>query len=91
MLRFSYDIEYVPGKQQTVPDAMSRAPVSSSNFKQSPISLIEEEIQYFSNSVVQNISMSNIQLQKLKEAQNEDNISSAIKKTIEQLYVPTHK
>ena len=91
MLRFSYDIEYVPGKEQTVPDAMSRAPIPLGSFNQSPISLTVEEIEYFCNSVVQNISMSDMQLQKLKEAQNDDNVISAIKNYCTTTWPPTNE
>ena len=83
ILRFSYDIEYVPGRSQVVPDAMSRAPLKSNvNY------LSINEVNSYSTYVQSTIPISDVQIEKLKINQENDVILKEIFKYCQNSWPP---
>ena len=75
LLRFSYDIVYVPGKDQVVPDAMSRAPIHT---KLCFNDNLVHEVEDYGRAIVNALPISDLQLQRVKASQGVDPIVSDI-------------
>ena len=77
LLRFSYDVVYVPGKSQLVADALSRAPVIA------PMDVdtieLNEVIQEYSQSVLNSFPASKERLEEIRKKQEEDDTLKLVK------------
>ena len=76
-MRFTYTISHVPGKELTVPDTLSRAPVSS------PITddtQFNSEVDAFVNLMLQGLPATERKLQQIQQAQKEDAICCKLMK-----------
>ena len=71
LMRFSYTISYVPGKQLVVADALSRAPSSSSTPSDDEF---QAEVEMFVNAVIQNVPATEKRLKEIQKAQEADEI-----------------
>ena len=71
LMRFSYTISYVPGKQLVVADALSRAPSSSSTPSDDKF---QAEVEMFVNAVIQNVPATEKRLKEIQKAQEADEI-----------------
>ena len=69
-MRFTYTIFYVPGKQLTIADALSRAPVTPSTDDDKFCA----EIDTYVNLTIQNIPTTQSRLKAIKAAQAEDEV-----------------
>jgi len=69
LMRFTYTISHIPGKDLTIVDALSRSPVSS------PTS---EDVDAFVDSIMQNLPETEKQLQQIEKAQKEDAVRSQL-------------
>ena len=67
ILRFSYDLEYVPGKNNIVPDAMSRAPLICNQIEKCSNFLSVNELDDFCDMKLKSICISDIQLEKISK------------------------
>jgi len=76
MLLFAYDIEYIPGKEQVIADALSRAPlpeVSNADFQLSQVVLD------YSRGVLRALPASDSCLERIRQAQDKDEVFRNIK------------
>ena len=71
LMRFTYTISHVPGKELTVPDTLSRAPVSSPTFNDTRFN---SEVDAFVNLMLEGLPATEIKLQQIQQAQKEDAI-----------------
>ena len=71
LMRFSYTISYVPGKQLVVADALSRAPLSSSTPSDDDF---QAEVEMFVNAVIQSVPATEQRLKEIQETQEADEI-----------------
>ena len=71
LMRFSYTISYVPGKQLVIADALSRAPLSSSTPSDDDF---QAEVEMFVNAVIQSVPATEQRLKEIQEAQEADEI-----------------
>lgn len=78
LMRFEYRIEYIPGKEQTVADCLSRAPVT---FLNEDISL-SKDIERQVNLLVKRSPITDPYLLKIKEKQNNDFTCIELKKYV---------
>ena len=70
--RYDYWITYVPGKQQSVPDAFSRSPIDSVE------TFMEADIQDYNIFTVQSMPISPTQLEKVVNEQHKDPVLSKL-------------
>lgn len=70
LLRYKYNIMYVPGKQLVTADALSRAP--SGPEKSTENETLEDECRVFVDLIVQQIPATKTKLKQIQEMQNED-------------------
>lgn len=77
LLRFSYNILYVPGKQFFTPDLLSREPL---DVGQEDLDVLEEEA--FIESIIQALPCSDQKLEEIKQRQTEDSECRIIKESI---------
>ena len=71
LMRFTYTISYVPGKNLTVADTLSRAPVTSPTSEEMQFSSSVEA--YFS-LVLQGLPATEKQLEQIQQAQKQDSV-----------------
>ena len=71
LMRFSYTISYVPGKQLTIADALSRAPVTSSSTDDDAF---HAEVDAYVNLTIQSIPTTVSRLKEIKAAQAADEV-----------------
>ena len=76
LLRFSFIVVYVPGREQTVPDAMSRAPINSTG--DSSVSFLIQEVDSYCLGMINSLPISDIQLEKLRGEQHSDEVLNNI-------------
>ena len=69
LMRYSYTISHVPGKQLTVADALSRAPICSSSDDN-----FSSEVEAYINLVVQSVPATATKLQAIRDAQAADEV-----------------
>ena len=77
LLRFTYTISHIPGKELTVADALSRAPVSNPAYNDT---LFNKEVEAYVNLVLESLPATEKQLKRIKEAQAEDVVCSQVLK-----------
>ena len=75
LMRYSYTISHVPGKQLIVADALSRAPVSTSSADDLTL---QAEVDAFLANTTDSLPASDERLAEIAAAQREDSICSAI-------------
>ena len=75
LMRYSYTISHVPGKQLIVADALSRAPVSTSSADDLTL---QAEVDAFLATTTDSLPASDERLAEIAAAQREDSIFSAI-------------
>ena len=76
LMRFTYSITYVPGKNLTVADTLSRAPVSISHADEDEL---RAEVETFVHAVMQNLPATEQRLEEIRQAQEEDEICQQLK------------
>ena len=76
LMRFTYSIMYVPGKNLTVADTLSRAPVSISCAEDDEL---RTEVETFVHVVMQNLPATEQRLEEIHQAQEEDKICQRLK------------
>lgn len=76
MMRFDAQVHYVPGKQQTSADALSRAPVETPG--KNDVNLVEEVESYASESTF-NIPATMQRLEEIREAQKADEVCAQVR------------
>ncbi|GLV34524.1 hypothetical protein CBL_07168 [Carabus blaptoides fortunei] len=67
MMRYDYEITYVPGKDLTVADALSRQPLPECSTKE-----LEEEMTAHIQCVIKGLPATDIRLQQIRESQAQD-------------------
>ena len=77
MLRFTYTISHIPGKELTVADALSRAPVSNPT---SADTQFNSEVDAYVNLVLASFPATEKQLRHIQEAHTEDVVCSQVSK-----------
>ena len=77
LLRFTYTISHIPGKELTVADALSRAPVSNPTYDDTQFNI---EVDAYVNLVWESLPATEKQLTRIKEAQAEDAVCSQVLK-----------
>ena len=80
LLRYSFTISHVPGKQLIVPDALSRAPPISNCELQKALS---EDINIYVNAVFDGIPATKDKLAQIKVAQEEDPVLSQVREFVQ--------
>ena len=71
LMRFSYTISYVSGKELVVTDALSRALISSSTHTDDEF---QAEVEMFANTIVQSVPATEKRLKEIQKAQEADEI-----------------
>ena len=77
LLRFTYTISHIPGKELTVADALSRAPVSNPT---SADTQFNKEVDAYVNLVLESFPATEKQLKRIQEAQSADAVCSQVHK-----------
>ena len=67
---------YVPGREQTVPDAMNRAPIKSTG--DSSVSFLIQEVDSYCLGMINSLPITDIQLEKLRGDQHSDEVLNNI-------------
>ena len=75
MMRFSFQISHVPGKNLTIADALSRAPSSAST---SHDQLLQDEADAYIQSTLQSLPATEKRLEEIKRKQKEDEVCQQI-------------
>lgn len=75
LLRFSYNIEYVPGKELLTADALSRAP---SSLPGAHDDLMEDEMINHVHAVIEEIPASDTKMEEIRQEQMKDSIISQV-------------
>ena len=70
-MRFTYSITYIPGKNLTVADTLSRAPVLMSSANDDEV---RAEVETFVRAVMQSLPATEQRLEEIRQAQDEDEI-----------------
>ena len=70
-MRFLYSITYIPGKNLTVADTLSRAPVLMSSASDDEV---RAEVETFVRAVMQSLPATEQRLEEIRQAQDEDEI-----------------
>ena len=78
--RFAYTISHIPGKELTVANALSRAPVSNPT---SADSQCNEDIEAYVNLVLESFPATEKQLKPIQNAQKEDAVCTQLCKYCE--------
>ncbi len=76
LMRFTYTISHVPGKNLTIADTLSRAPTSSSTTADDKL---DSEVQAFVNLVMESLPATEKRLQQIREAQQQDEVCQKVK------------
>ena len=79
LMRFSYKIDHIPGKQICTADTLSRAPDSEPDKADTDL---QTEVNAFVNIVMENFPATAEKLQKIKSCQDEDPVCQQIKKVL---------
>ena len=79
LMRYSYDVQYIPGSKQIVADALSRAPVTDVKLSINEVSLVAE-VENFVEGMVANLPASQNRLNEIRAQQNNDPVLSVVKK-----------
>ena len=74
-MRFMYSITYIPGKNLTVADTLSRAPVSMSSASDE----LRAEAETLVRAVMQGLPATEQRLEEIRQAQDEDEICQRLK------------
>ncbi|KAI4879198.1 hypothetical protein NFI96_009429 [Prochilodus magdalenae] len=77
LLRFSYDIQHVPGKNLITADTLSRAPLSDALTQADQ--QLEKDVQVFVDSVVLSLPVTETRLKQIQEAQAADTTFQKVK------------
>ncbi|GFS00228.1 Pol polyprotein [Elysia marginata] len=80
LMRFSYNIEYVPGKQLCTADALSRAPLPKINEEEQTR---DKEVSKYVNLVMKSFPATEKRLTEIKEEQDKDKTLSQVKEFCE--------
>jgi transposase InsO family protein len=80
LMRFSPEVQYVPGKQQVTADALSRAPVGS---PESQDKFLVAEVETFANQAVKIISATDNKLAEIRDHQKQDEVCAQVRKYCE--------
>ena len=76
-MRYSPEIEYVPGKQQTTPEALSRASV---NIPEKTDVMFLEEVEHYATTTVTVLPASEKRLQDISTAQKDDEVCAEVRR-----------
>ena len=76
LMRYTYQVQYVPGKHQAAADALSRAPVS---LPKQADELFAEEVEAFTAQATAGLPATAMRLQEIQEAQKVDNECSQVR------------
>lgn len=76
LLRFSFSIYHVPGKEVVVADALSRQPISAPDTLDQ---IIQSEAETFQSAFMQSLPASDERLKEIKTLQDADAVSSQVK------------
>ena len=77
MMRFNFTISHVPGKQLAIADMLSRLPIELPDTDDVDYQL-ELESQAFVNNVIETLSASEQQLQRIKDSQQRDRVCKQV-------------
>ena len=77
LLRYSFDITYVPGAKQVVPDAMSRAPVKGSE-AEGQAAIHVQEVDSFCVGILRSLPITDIQLTRVQTEQLADPVCKTV-------------
>lgn len=80
-MRYSYTIEYHPGKEIYTADALSRSPVSVASGQDESII---ETAEYFVNQVMDNLPASDMRLEQIRREQQNDKICQQMRQYVEE-------
>ena len=75
-MRYTYQVQYVPGKHQAAADALSRAPVGTPELADE---LFAEEVEAFTTQVTASLPATAMRLQEIQEAQKVDEECSQVR------------
>jgi len=75
LVRFTYTISHIAGKELTIADTLLRSPVSSSTSEDVHFN---SEVDAFVDSIVQNLPATKKQLQQIEKSQKEDAVCSQL-------------
>ena len=78
LARFEYTIHHVPGKLLYTADTLSRAPIATDSISLS----LQEEVEFFIQSVTDSLPASTTRLEMYKTAQDDDPVCSDVKKIL---------
>ena len=81
LLRFTYTISHIPGKELTIADALSRAPVSDPT---STDTQFDKEVEAYVNLVLESFPATEKQLKRIQEAQIDDAVCTQVRKYCEE-------
>ena len=76
LMRYSYTISHVPGKNLITPDALSRTPVRSSPSQDE--TTLQEEATAYLNAVYAGIPASTVRLEQIRKCLSEDDVSQIL-------------
>ena len=76
LMRYTYQVQYVPGKHQAAADALSRAPVGTPELADE---LFAEEVEAFTTQVTASLPATAMRLQEIREAQKVDEECSQVR------------
>jgi transposase InsO family protein/predicted aspartyl protease len=71
LMRYSYRVEYIPGKNMHIPDMLSRSPLESQGSGTDVLFI--DEVEQFVKHTYDSLPINDIQLQKIKASQDNDN------------------
>ena len=77
LMRYSPEVAYVPGKQQTTPDALSRAPV---NIPEKTDVMFLEEVEHYATTTVTVLPATEKRLQDIFTAQKDDEVCADVRR-----------
>ena len=87
LLRFSFSIYHVPGKELVVADALSRQPMSSPDTVDQ---ILQSEAETFRSTFMQSLPASDKRLQEIKTLQDADAVISRVKTYVSSEWPQTH-
>ena len=76
LMRYTYQVQYVPGKRQAAADALSRGPVGT---PEQADELFAEEVEAFTTRVTASLHATGMRLQEIQEAQRVDEECSQVR------------
>ena len=77
LMRYSYTIKHIPGKDLVIADTLSRAPLSGPLTKQDK--QLSEDLNLYVSSVIEGLPASEKRLQQIRSYQNEDEVCQQLK------------